>query len=174
MATGFGEFLQNLHTTPVQMTGASGQWSMRANDTFRLLSVGSDFQQIHGTDSAAIFDEMGAQLRTDVGGGSQRFIGVFGEVDIFPIPDLEILGSVRYQNFFNFDGIDTIVGGPGPTAPTTASILACRCAIGLHPALRCALQDTHPFGRQISTTSIVRSACLLASSSRIRSCNRKP
>jgi outer membrane receptor protein involved in Fe transport len=116
VATGFGEFLQNLHTTPVQMTGASGQWSMRVNDTFRLLSVGSDFQQIHGTDSAAIFDETGAQLRTDVGGGSQRFIGVFGEADVFPIPEFEILGSVRYQNFFNYDGIDTLVGGPVPNS----------------------------------------------------------
>jgi hypothetical protein len=97
----------------VQSTGASAQWSIRVNDTFRLLSVGSDFQKIHGVDSAAIFDETGAQLRTDVGGSSQRFIRVFGEVDIFPILEFEILASVRYQNFFNFDGIDTIVGRAG-------------------------------------------------------------
>ena len=112
VAVGFGEFLQNRHTTPVDSTGASAQWSMRIGDVFRLVSIGVDFQQIEGQDSAAIFDEAGAQIRTDLGRGKQRFLGVFGQVDVFPTDRLELLASARLQNFSNFDGFDG-TGGLG-------------------------------------------------------------
>jgi outer membrane receptor protein involved in Fe transport len=112
-ATGFGEFVQNVHTTPVWSTGASMQLSGRLNDVVRLATIGVDFQQISGMDSAAIYDGFGNQVRTVVGSGNQRFIGVFAQLDIFPVETLEILMSARFQNFFNFGGFDGNPGGLG-------------------------------------------------------------
>lgn len=109
---GVTEFLQNRHTTPIHTTGASVQWSTRLNNIFRLLSLGADFQLIDGEDSAAIFNEGGAQVRTDIGRGKQRFTGIFVQADIFPTESLEILASARFQNLLNFDGFDG-VGGLG-------------------------------------------------------------
>jgi outer membrane receptor protein involved in Fe transport len=110
---GSGEFVQGVHTTPVWSTGASAQLSGRINNIVRLASIGMDFQQISGMDSAAIFASTGGQIRTDVGSGSQRFLGVFGQLDIFPIDSVEILLSGRFQNFLNFDGFDGAPGGQG-------------------------------------------------------------
>ena len=109
---GFGEFLQNRHTTPVDATGASVQWSTRFNSVFRLFSIGADYHLIDGKDSAAIFDEFGTQVRTDVGRGKQQFLGAFVQANVFPTENLEILASARFQNFLNFDGFDG-VGGLG-------------------------------------------------------------
>jgi outer membrane receptor protein involved in Fe transport len=117
---GFGEFLQNQHTTLADFAGGSAQWSTRLAETFRLLSVGADFQYISGQDSAAIFDESGTQIRTDVGRGKQRFVGVFGQADISPVDNLEILASARFQNFLNFDGFDG-VGGLGQVPNSSAN-----------------------------------------------------
>jgi outer membrane receptor protein involved in Fe transport len=118
--TGFGEFLQNRHTTLVDSTGASAQWSTRVNDVFRLVSIGADFHQIEGQDSAAIFDETAVQTRTDVGRGKQRFTGVFAQADVFPTDRLEILASARYQSFLNFDGFDG-TSGIGPVSDSSAT-----------------------------------------------------
>jgi outer membrane receptor protein involved in Fe transport len=113
-ATGFGEFVQNVHTTPVWSTGASAQLSGRLNDVVRLATIGVDFQQISGSDSAAIYNGFNSQVvRTDIGSGNQRFIGVFGQLDIFPVETLEILMSARFQNFYNFGGFDGNPGGLG-------------------------------------------------------------
>ncbi|MGH8430722.1 MAG: TonB-dependent receptor, partial [Solimonas sp.] len=119
-ATGFGEFVQNVHTTPVWSTGASVQLSGRINDIVRLASIGADFQQISGMDQAAIFNGTGTQIRTDVGLGKQRFLGVFAQLDIFPVDTVEILLSGRFQNFLNFDGFDGTPGGQG-TVPDSST-----------------------------------------------------
>jgi outer membrane receptor protein involved in Fe transport len=139
--TGFGEFVQNRHTTLVDSTGASAQWSTRVNDVFRQLSIGADFHQIDGQDSAAIFDESGAQTRTDIGRGKQRFTGVFGQADIFPIDRFEILASARYQSFLNFDGFDGTSGvGPVPDSSATSfdPRISGRYALSSNLALRAA------------------------------------
>ena len=81
---GFGEFLQNRHTTPVDATGASVQWSTRFNSVFRLFSIGADYHLIDGKNSAGIFDEFGTQVRTDVGRGKQQFLGAFVQANVFP------------------------------------------------------------------------------------------
>lgn len=101
---GFGEYVQGVHTTPVWSTGASAQLSGRINNIVRLASIGVDFQQISGMDSAEIFNQAGTQICTDVGSGSQRFLGLFAQLDIFPVDTVEILLSGRFQNFLNFDG----------------------------------------------------------------------
>ena len=113
VATGFGEFVQNAHTTPVFATGGSLQGSTRLSDTFRLLTIGADFQQIEGSDTALIYDQTGALIRTDIGRGKQRFVGIFGQVDVFPLENLEILLSGRYQTYRNFSGFDGNPGGLG-------------------------------------------------------------
>jgi outer membrane receptor protein involved in Fe transport len=112
------EFLQNRHTTLVDSGGLSVFWSTRLNDVFRLLSVGVDFQEISGTDTAQIFDESGTQIRTDIGQGKQLFAGLFGQASVFPIKALEILASGRLQYFRNFDGFNGIPGGLGDVPAT--------------------------------------------------------
>jgi len=112
-AFGYGEYTQGIHATPVWSTGASAQLSGRVGDVVRQASIGVDFQQIAGSDTATILSQAGSQIRTDIGSGSQRFFGVFGQVDIFPVDSLEILLSARFQNFMNFDGYDGAPGGQG-------------------------------------------------------------
>ena len=110
---GYGEYLQNRHTTPVDMTGASLVWSTQLSDIFKLVSIGTDFQQIDGEDDARIFDEASTLVRTDVGQGKQRFVGVFAQLDMYPIDRLEVLASVRYQYIDTYDGVDITPGGLG-------------------------------------------------------------
>ena len=112
-AFGFGEYVQGIHNTPVWSTGASAQLSGKVNDVVRLASIGVDFQQISGQDTTAILSQAGSQIRTDIGSGQQRFAGVFGQLDIFPVDSVEVLVSARFQNFVNFDGFDGAPGGQG-------------------------------------------------------------
>ena len=120
VATGFGEFVQNRHKTPVDSGGASLIWSTPINDVVKLVSIGADYQYIDGTDHADIYDDTGALVRTDVGGGKQRFVGVFGQVDVYPIERLEVLASLRHQDVETYDGVDLTPGGLGDV-PSRAS-----------------------------------------------------
>ncbi|HET6472318.1 MAG TPA: TonB-dependent receptor [Pseudomonadales bacterium] len=113
VATGFGEFVQNRHRTPVDAGGGSLIWSTSINDVVKLVSLGTDYQYIDGTDHAQIYDESGALVRVDVGGGKQRFVGVFGQIDVYPIERLEVLASVRHQDVETYDGVDLTPGGLG-------------------------------------------------------------
>lgn len=113
------EFVQNLHRTPVSDVGASLVWSQSFdNGWLRSYSVGTDYHRISGKDVADIFDETGAQVRTDIGSGKQRFRGMFAQASLKPVEQLEVLASLRYQSFRNFDAFDGSPGGLG-TAPET-------------------------------------------------------
>lgn len=112
-AFGQGEYTQGILTTPVWSTGASAQLSGRVNDVVRQASIGVDFQQIAGSDTANILNQAGSQIRTDIGTGSQRFLGIFGQLDIYPVDSVEVLLSARFQNYQNFDGFDGLPGGQG-------------------------------------------------------------
>jgi len=113
------EVLSNRHVTESKDTGASLVWSTRINDTLRLASLGVDFRQISGSDTGDIYDDVygstsgtpGAFLRTDVGSGRQRYAGVFGQLGAFPLPGLEVLGSLRAQYIRNDQSFD----GAGPS-----------------------------------------------------------
>jgi outer membrane receptor protein involved in Fe transport len=107
------EFLQNRHRTPVNDWGASLVWSRKLDGVVRELSAGVDWHRISGTDFADIFDESGTRPRTDIGGGKQRFAGGFVQASVKPVPPLELLASVRYQDFYNYGGIDLTPGGLG-------------------------------------------------------------
>ena len=123
------EVLSNRHVTDSKDTGASLVWSTRVDSLLRLVSLGVDFRQISGIDTGAIFDDVygstsgtpGGFLRTDVGSGRQRYAGIFGQLDAFPVAGLEVLGSVRAQYIRNdrsFDGIGPS-GGLGNLPDTT-------------------------------------------------------
>lgn len=138
---GFGEYVQNRHTNPTDSTGASLLWSTRINDVFRRVTLGADVHSIAGQDTADIFAENGTQVRTDIGRGKQRFVGTFAQFDIFPTEQLELLASVRYQNFFNYDGFNGVTGAgvvPNTSADSVDPRLSVRYALMPNFALRAA------------------------------------
>jgi outer membrane receptor protein involved in Fe transport len=106
-------FVQNRHRTPVNDLGTSLVWTQRFGGWLKELSAGIDYHGIEGRDVADIFDESGTQIRTDLGGGQQRFVGGFAQASLRPVDALELLLSVRYQDFYNHAGFDFSPGGPG-------------------------------------------------------------
>lgn len=102
------EYDSNVHTTPVNDTGASLVWTSNPAGPVRDYAVGADFHSIRGTDRTDYLDPSGALLvPTIVGGGEQLFAGVFAQVSVFPVSSLEIQASAREQYFENRDGVDT-------------------------------------------------------------------
>lgn len=127
---GQAEFVQNRHITPVRDTGASLVWTKSLADGWlRSATMGGDYHGIRGIDVADIFDETGAQIRTDVGRGQQRFLGVFGQVGLKPIEAVEVLASLRYQDFKNFDAFDGSPGGLGHVPDQSASSVDPRVSV---------------------------------------------
>ena len=135
-------FVQNRHRTPARDLGASLVWTQRFDGWLKELSAGIDYHGIKGRDVADIFDESGALVRTDLGGGRQRFIGGFVQASLRPIEPIELLLSLRYQDFYNYGGFDFTPGGPGPVANRHDSDidprLSVRYAVGAGIGLRAA------------------------------------
>ncbi|MGH8769641.1 MAG: TonB-dependent receptor [Burkholderiales bacterium] len=115
VSPGFAEFVQNSHRTEAEDFGMSVEYSTFVSEQFPLLSFGADYRLIDGQDVARIFDESGAQIRTDIGRGKQRSMGAFAQLSWFPLDALEVLASARYDYFRNFDGFDGNPGGLGNT-----------------------------------------------------------
>jgi outer membrane receptor protein involved in Fe transport len=111
------EYIQNVHTTPEKDLGASLVWRREFVGALRELSAGVDYHGISGKDVAQIFDETGSQIRTDIGSGRQRFLGGFIQADLRPIERFDALLSVRYQDFYNYRGLDLTPGGLGTNVP---------------------------------------------------------
>jgi outer membrane receptor protein involved in Fe transport len=107
------EFVQNRHRTRANDWGASLVWTQTFTGMLRALSGGVDYRDVRGSDHAAIFADTGAQLRTDVGSGDQRFLGGFIQADVRPTDRLQLLLSVRYQDFRSYHGLDNTPGGLG-------------------------------------------------------------
>ncbi|WP_174297684.1 TonB-dependent receptor [Sphingomonas bacterium] len=107
------EYVQNSHRTRFDDWGASLIWTRTFTGLLRALSAGADYHSIQGRDDAAIFDQTGAHIRTDTGAGRQRFLGGFMQADIRPLNRLQLLFSLRYQDFYNYDGLDNTPGGLG-------------------------------------------------------------
>ena len=113
------EYVQNRHTTRASDWGAS----LTAVQSFttgwlRQLQAGLDANLISGRDDARIFDQTGTYQRTDTGQGNQRFLGAFVQADIRPVDALQVLASLRYQDFLNYGGQDGAPGGLGPNVPS--------------------------------------------------------
>lgn len=118
---GYAEYVQNLHDTPVDDVGLSAVWSRRLGKLVPLVSIGADVRRIRGEDDSQIFDETGAHIRTDVGRGSQRFAGVFAQVEVDPLERLQLVAALRQERWTNYDGFDGNPGGIGPTPDQSAS-----------------------------------------------------
>lgn len=111
------EFVENVHRTPEKDLGASLVWRRGFDGALREVSAGLDYHGISGTDVADIFDETRTQIRTDIGSGKQRFVGGFVQADLRPTEHLDALLSLRYQSFYNYDGLDLTPGGLGKNVP---------------------------------------------------------
>lgn len=124
------EFIQNHYDTPVEDLGASLVWSRTLDsDWVRSLSIGADFHRIAGEDTASIYDETGTLVRTDIGRGKQGFLGGFVQLSLRPVDPLEILASVRYQSFENYDAFDGTPGGLGATPDTSETSIDPRVSV---------------------------------------------
>jgi outer membrane receptor protein involved in Fe transport len=110
------EFVQNSHRTRANDWGASLIWTQTFSGVIRSLSAGVDYHSIRGSDRARIFDDTGSLVRIDTGAGNQRFIGGFAQADIRPVDRLQLLLSVRYQDFYSYNGVDDTPGGLGRVA----------------------------------------------------------
>ncbi|WP_242098405.1 TonB-dependent receptor [Sphingomonas sp. CROZ-RG-20F-R02-07] len=110
------EFVQNRHLTRANDWGASLVWTQRFDGLLRSLSAGADYHGVGGSDRASIFAQTGAYIRTDIGSGDQRFLGGFAQADLRPVEQFQVLASLRYQDFLNFNGLDASPGGLGRVA----------------------------------------------------------
>lgn len=111
------EYVQNRHVTKAHDSGASLIWTQTRAGLLRSWSVGADYHGVHGRDDAAIFDQSNAFLRTDTGAGDQRFLGAFVQADVRPLDRLQVLFSLRYQDFYSSHGVDNAPGGLGQVTP---------------------------------------------------------
>lgn len=110
------EFVQNSHHTRASDWGASIVWTQTFSGFVRSLSAGADYHGVRGSDRARILDQAGVGVRTDTGSGNQRFLGGFAQADLRPLDRLQLLLSVRYQDFYSFNGVDDTPGGLGRVA----------------------------------------------------------
>jgi outer membrane receptor protein involved in Fe transport len=116
------EHIDNIHTTPFHNTGGSLVWSQDWKGLLRNITLGTDVNDVRGSDRAAIFDQTGTQqIRTDVGRGEELFVGAFVQASVTPLERLEILASGRLQYFEVLDSYDGNPGGAGnePNQSTT-------------------------------------------------------
>jgi outer membrane receptor protein involved in Fe transport len=127
---GEAEYVQNRHITTANDSGASLVWAKAwTRGWLRAASAGVDYHGIEGQDVADIFADSGRQLRTDVGRGRQRFVGAFGQVSLKPLAAVEVLASLRYQNFKNFDAFDGSPGGAGAVPDQSSSSVDPRVSV---------------------------------------------
>lgn len=108
------EFVSNRHDTPAKDKGGSLVWSQRSDGWLSSWSVGVDARRVSGDDDQDIFLSSGALAVNQVASGKQRSLGVFSEASIRPVRNLELLASLRYDDFKTSDG--TIVSNGIATA----------------------------------------------------------
>jgi outer membrane receptor protein involved in Fe transport len=102
------EYNSNIHNSPGNDTGGSLTWTQDLSSILKSYTFGVDAHQITGSDYSNYYLPSGAiAVPTIVGSGKQLFVGGFAETRLEPIEHLEISGSVRYQYYRNYDGIDT-------------------------------------------------------------------
>jgi outer membrane receptor protein involved in Fe transport len=119
--TRFAEFVQNRHTSDATAFGASLQHARKVNALVPQLAFGVDFHRVDGTDTANIFADTSRQIRTDIGSGRQASIGSYALADVQPTSALDLLVSMRWDYWRNFDGFDGTTGlGAVPTKSADA------------------------------------------------------
>lgn len=98
------EFVSNRHDTPAKDKGGSLVWSQRSAGWLSSWSLGVDARRVSGDDDQDIFLSSGALAVNQVASGKQRSLGVFGEASIRPVRNLELLASLRYDDFKTSSG----------------------------------------------------------------------
>lgn len=93
------EFVSNRHATPAEDKGGSAVWSRRISDLLPSVAVGVDARKVSGKDDQDIFLASGALSVEQLASGQQRSFGAFGEVSVRPWSGLELLASLRYDDF---------------------------------------------------------------------------
>jgi outer membrane receptor protein involved in Fe transport len=115
------EYNSNVHYTPVNDTGGSLTWSQPLSGIVHDYLIGADVHYISGTDYTDYYAPTGKLiLPTVLAGGDQIFVGGFGQVRVFPVEKLEVLASVRYQYYQNFNGVDTFPPALGKIPASSA------------------------------------------------------
>ena len=160
------EFPSNLHDTPVLEFGGSLQWAHDFPDPifelpFMNVLVGGDIRHLDGNDQTLLFAAPNAQATLRDGGGKQIFLGFFGQIDVSPIEDFEVLLSGRVDYFKNYDGFQEPHREVRPIFPVTArpaSTPNWLSDIRSSIFSRCADQSTRRFALLISTNCSVPSA----------------
>ena len=117
------EFPSNLHDTPVLEFGGSLQWAHDFPDPifelpFMNVLVGGDIRHLDGNDQTLLFAAPNAQATLRDGGGKQIFLGFFGQIDVSPIEDFEVLLSGRVDYFENYDGFQELAPGGTTNFPS--------------------------------------------------------
>jgi len=105
------EFLSNLHQTPATDIGGSVQWTRTSDSVLKLLNVGMDVRNIEGVDNSDNIATPGANPTVLKGGGQQLFLGWFGQASVFPVPDWEILPSLRLDYVLDYQGSQDNIPG---------------------------------------------------------------
>ncbi|HUK55047.1 MAG TPA: TonB-dependent receptor [Nitrospiria bacterium] len=107
------EFLSNLHQTPANDVGGSLQWTRTTDSLVKLLNAGLDIRHIEGVDRQQDIAVPGDSPTVLNGGGQQLFAGLFVQASLRPVPDWEILPSIRLDYVSDYNG--SMVTIPGTT-----------------------------------------------------------
>ena len=97
--------------------GASLVWRQGFSGMLRELSAGLDYHGIRAPTSRLIFDETGTQIRTDIGSGRQRSSGASFKRTSGRRAVSMRCSALRYQDFYNYNGVDLTPGGLGTNVP---------------------------------------------------------
>ncbi len=99
------ETLALTQKVPSSQIGASAQWSRGFDMAEAHLLAGVDFRYITGKNEQTIVNINGVDpgdLDTE---GKQQAIGAFMELELHPLPELEVLTSIRLDYWRNFAGL---------------------------------------------------------------------
>jgi len=133
------EFLSNRHTTDVTDQGISAQWTQRVSKALQQVSFGVDYRLVYGQDTGDLFDVTNTQTGTDIGRGRQRNTGAYALVSLVPLSNLEVLASVRWDQWHNYNGFSTSTGDvEDKTVSATSPRLSLRYNLTSTFALRAA------------------------------------
>lgn len=141
------EYNSNIHYTPMDDTGGSLIWQQALNSALKSYMVGMDAHYIAGGDYADYYLPGGALATSAIiGSGKQLFLGGFVQAKLEPVRSLEIVGSVRFQSYKNYDAIDTfppaITSIPPVSKISTDPRVDVRYALGGGFALRGAYYES--------------------------------
>jgi outer membrane cobalamin receptor len=134
--------VSNHHDTPIHDLGFSLQWTRQFGGRVPWLVTGLDLRRVSGEDRADNFDiQSGAVTLREVGGGTQRWAGLFAETSLRPVGQLDVNVSARIDGWQNLDGRISLTPGTETLYEDTSRVelnprLALRQPLGAHLAVR--------------------------------------